>query len=342
MKRPIFVLGCHKSGTGLVRSLIDGAPEVFCIPFETHFFRQVGDWVEYPLRACLPESRTMLDFASSVKKWVRRVKTTDDRAGGSVNSACDQINLESFDCSLREGLKTIGSLDTRLSTDIYQPLFLVYANAIASSFGGNSLGSERLVEKSVDHLEFAPLLSKMFGDASFIHILRNPYANISSLRSYKSNHGYPNLTPLIRSIYSSFYYAHKNKQIIDNYHTIRYENLVSQTKKEMEQALTSIDVKYSSKNLKPTVFGSHWYGNSSTEQDLKDVSLKRARSWKNEVEALEICAVNSVFDNLIETFGYERIDSSLSLLPKKGEGFIRYIKNRLLSQRGLDNVRFRF
>jgi hypothetical protein len=37
MKGPIIVLGCHKSGTGLVRSLIDGAPEVFFILFETHF-----------------------------------------------------------------------------------------------------------------------------------------------------------------------------------------------------------------------------------------------------------------------------------------------------------------
>ena len=35
---PIFILGCTKSGTTLLRNLFDGHPDLFIIPFETHFF----------------------------------------------------------------------------------------------------------------------------------------------------------------------------------------------------------------------------------------------------------------------------------------------------------------
>jgi hypothetical protein len=36
MKGPILALGYYKPSNGLVRSLIDGASKVFCIPLETY------------------------------------------------------------------------------------------------------------------------------------------------------------------------------------------------------------------------------------------------------------------------------------------------------------------
>ena len=37
-KNYVFILGQHKSGSSLLRSLLDGHPDLFVIPVETHYF----------------------------------------------------------------------------------------------------------------------------------------------------------------------------------------------------------------------------------------------------------------------------------------------------------------
>ena len=51
---PIFILGSHKSGSSLLRSLLDGHPRLFVFPKEIHFFQYAGYWVDYRLRAAKP------------------------------------------------------------------------------------------------------------------------------------------------------------------------------------------------------------------------------------------------------------------------------------------------
>ena len=53
-KAPIFILGSHKSGTSLLRSLLDGHPELYVIPFETHFMASLGRWIKYSYRKQAP------------------------------------------------------------------------------------------------------------------------------------------------------------------------------------------------------------------------------------------------------------------------------------------------
>ena len=38
MENPVFILGSHKSGTSLLRNLLDGISGFFVIPIEAHFF----------------------------------------------------------------------------------------------------------------------------------------------------------------------------------------------------------------------------------------------------------------------------------------------------------------
>jgi hypothetical protein len=42
MNQSIFILGAHKSGSSLLRSLLDGHPQLFAIPLETHLFQTAG------------------------------------------------------------------------------------------------------------------------------------------------------------------------------------------------------------------------------------------------------------------------------------------------------------
>ena len=74
MTDPIFLLGSHKSGTSLLRSLLDGHPDLDVLPREAHFFPthgyasgySVGVRVdpEVPLRPSPSEIAHFLQFES--------------------------------------------------------------------------------------------------------------------------------------------------------------------------------------------------------------------------------------------------------------------------------------
>ena len=46
-QKPIFIFGPHKSGTSLLRSLLDGHPDLFSIPIESHVFSGMGMGIRY-------------------------------------------------------------------------------------------------------------------------------------------------------------------------------------------------------------------------------------------------------------------------------------------------------
>lgn len=53
MEKPVFVLGSRKSGTSLLRSLLDGAEGLFVVPCETHFFQRTGKPFVLEVIACV-------------------------------------------------------------------------------------------------------------------------------------------------------------------------------------------------------------------------------------------------------------------------------------------------
>ena len=70
MDKPIFILGCTKSGTTLMRNLFDGHPDLFVIPFESHFFQNTGRGIEYSYRRTRPTSRTIEDKKEGLISWI--------------------------------------------------------------------------------------------------------------------------------------------------------------------------------------------------------------------------------------------------------------------------------
>ena len=67
---PVFILGSHKSGTSLLRSLLDSHPKLYIIPFETHFIASLGRWVQYSYRRQKPNEN--FEFSEKLLETLKK------------------------------------------------------------------------------------------------------------------------------------------------------------------------------------------------------------------------------------------------------------------------------
>lgn len=325
MTSPIFIVGAHKSGTSLLRALFDGHPELFVIPFEAHFFENLGYWQRNPIRrwrevsGLHPEQFIEASY-SRVKKANRRPVST----GGSANTK-GRFDEDIFYNEIRKGV---------LSSKSPKGWIKSYVDAIRKSIKSDGISEDdRVLEKSVENFEFVGDLVDMFPNSQFIHIVRSPYANLVSLRKFLP---YNRLDRMVGTLRDSLYYLEKNKRITEHYHTVKYESLVKKTKKEMKELSSKVCVEFKKLLLKPTSIGVNWGGNSTEEKSFDGVSDERLGKWRKNISPIEIHLINRVLGDRIEGLGYsvEKCESSY-LWPMLQEEISDYIVNRYCYKYGI-------
>ncbi len=316
---PIFILGSHKSGSSLLRSLLDGHPDLYAIPTEAHFFQNSGHWVDYRLRYAFPKEMNRQEliesFVSLIEKKNRHVNPYAD------SMLKGKFNIKLFKSSLEKA-----------NFESSAQLFEAYTSAIYLSLEGTSLPEGiRIVEKSVENAEFAIFLKQMMPSCRFIHIVRNPYATLTAIRKSKARSYYPNLRDYLFLLQNSHYYLFKNKALIENYLVIRYEDLLTEPQSTMKKVATFLSISFSDNLLRPTVMSSQWGGNSSENQPFERISEKPLNKWRSSITDLEIQLVNDFLSPVFDLYEYERLEASKrKYWPIWGESGKNYLKNRSL------------
>lgn len=326
MRDPVFILGAHKSGTSLLRSLFDGHNDLLTLPIETHIAKYLGWWTKYPMKINLPSQVPGREaFISETSAWIDECNSASDRYS-------DSQALGIFDQSIFQD-----KISQLTETADEKQLIETYFSAIYhSTYKKSPQEGTRFTEKSVENVEHALRMNKIFTEAKFIHILRNPYANLVTLRKYmqKMHPSFPHLDKPIKSIRDSLYYAESNSQHIDKYLIIRYEDLVTDTEATMNKIAVFIGIPFEETLLAPSFLGAAWGGNSVEDGSFKGVSSARLDPWKQEINALEIQLTNVFLGNTISKYGYDIIpDRKGTLRRMKGERIKEYIGNRLQLKR---------
>lgn len=319
MRCPIFILGAHKSGTSLLRNLLDSHSQLFVLPFEAHYFELSKYWVENPYRKTQPGYTTATETQSAMINYIRLLNESNDRYADSVMKK--RINTKLFIDKL-----------ALAKSESEKERIIKYFSAIAYSLGEKrDIEKFRFVEKSVENNEFAMELKHFFPDAKFIHIIRNPYSNFVALRKYKSiNYGYPLLDKLICTLHQNFYWLEKNLSTIKNYHVVKYEDLVTNPEIIMRSICNFLDIGFEDTLLKPTTLGIEWEGNSTSNTKFKGIDAGNLNNWQKELYPYEAFIINRTFNSMIKKYNYVPFNVRGSIWKKnKGENLLRYIYNRI-------------
>lgn len=320
--KPIFILGSHKSGTSLLRSLFDGHPDFQVLPVETHLFEHMGYEITYALRRQKTAPR---DLASAIEKARQSVLTYNSLKESQGDAALfNYFDLPLFD-SLLNDCNTLDEFPTSLFDGIYQ------------SFYGKPLQRDQyVVEKSVEHHEFVNELLASYPNARFIHIVRNPYANVVALRKYTCHtiKRYPYQLPHIKGLKQAFENALLNDRKFPKIHKIiKFEELVASPASVMRELCDFLNVRYTDHLTIPTVKGALWKGNSTSKKSMQGIEATIATGWIDEINPFEIFLVNKFLSEYRSFFNYSFVKSSSTAIWKPGfsEQWKEYLKNRFKS-----------
>lgn len=318
--KPIFILGCTKSGTSMLRNLFEGHKDLFTIPAESHFFQCIGYWVSYFSRRSRPKNLSYEEMKLQLIEWV-------DFSNQKSNILADGFTAGKWN---KEVFKQ-NILSTKVNS--IRELSDLYIQSIYRSLYNEALPPQlRFMEKSVENAEFALDWLKLYPDAKFIHILRNPYSNLVAIRKFTNAKKFPFLNRCLNSMYNSYYYLYKNRRLIgaEQYKVIIYENLISNPEIIMKELADFIGIEYNEKLLHPTLFGDNWSGNSTSGIAFSGISNLNAERWKKEISNYEITMVNELFAHVVKDYGFEKVKPAHHILWRaKGEGFKNYIMNRI-------------
>lgn len=326
---PIFIGGSHKSGTTLLRNLLDGHESLNVLPGDGHGIRYAERL--YSIDAGHHEFAivntilhcTAMPIAGEQPRWVLGSDPLDYVRVGEV---------------VRQKLGD-GSASAKQIFDI-----------LAHSFHELSMPASitqlprKWVEKSTNNIEDAYRLFRLYPRAKFLHIVRHPGAIIAAQKRKQSlkNREY-SLRRELETIHQSMRYGLSNKRHIGNeqYHIIRFEELVSDTENTMRGVAKFLDISYSEILMQPTVFGK--YAGSNTSRFDEPVRSGRvdpitSGRWKKELSTDEVNFIDSFFGSLLDFYGYAREATSIrtaiwslfKICSSRSQSDVR-LKNNLLN-----------
>jgi hypothetical protein len=336
MKRgPVFVLGNAKSGTTLVQALLDSHPELFVIPVELKFFKFVrgpslppGNMPPPPYSEHkTPITRGEISGKCFKKRIINHSDIKQIIEGKSISRNI-KIEKDSFDGKNFEKEFIEGKSES------YKEVYISLLKSFRASLSvpETTTVDSMYVEKTPHLEEYAMELKSWFPNARFVHVLRNPYANVYSLRKGQIK------TPYLRNKFyrmmaKSHYFMERNKRHIDEYEVFRFEDIVLDTERTAEEIAQHVGIEYQSTLLRPTMMGQLWGGNSrTTEEEFEGIDPRPVDSFQGNISAIDVALVNRFFSKFMEKYDYKTMPTPhlRKWLPSGLESPAAYLANRYL------------
>lgn len=330
LKKPIFMSGLRKSGTSMVKDLIDGHPEIFVYPpNEFHFFR----FSSHP--SLVKDKKAWESELDKIKEHLISTHFVNDI---NKHDYGEIVNVLKF----KE--KVMGA-----QVKTYAELIEAVSKAMAEScyeFKGD-VNDIRFASKTVLETEFFLELKKWFPDLKFIYILRNPYGHFNAIRfSMRSKtkvspekmdfnwwrNPYPFLGGEIKRMKISYYFMKKYSSLYpENFYILVYDRVLLNPEEEMRNLADFIEVPFHECMLNTLVCGKlgvrpGW----SIDKHTTEIDSRPVTAWKEQISDLEIKLVNRYFRDIITEFNFMSASSN-ALIWKPfhiSERPITYLQNR--------------
>ncbi|MBO2447929.1 sulfotransferase [Actinomadura barringtoniae] len=272
--RPVFIIGCPRSGTTLLQQMLDSHPRV-ALPAETRF-----TLTSYQARCTFGDLREA-DNRRRLGEWItRRGQTKFDTMGLDPDAIVERIVA---------GPPTIGSA--------VETVFRSYASAH---------GKARWGDKRPSYFRKVPLLLRMFPDAQFVHLIRDGRDAVASLRSMPWYGGdlYTAALTWREAIDTGRRLARSFGP--DTYFEFQYEHLVADPERELRRLCAFLGEDYDPGMTEP-----HHVARRTIPPErlwhlrtLEKVNSDRVGTWNDRFEPWELGLVETVLTAGLSDYGY--------------------------------------
>ncbi len=257
-RRPLLVCGAHRSGTTLVRDLLDGHPALAVLPSEGTFFTSS----ELHLR----RMRAECWLPHMACEWLRRL--------------ANPIHQQPYWLLGRSSREDSAYVEFARALMAWWPLaremahvpaswpLVAVALAYAHCTGCFSASSvlERWAEKTPTNERFLARLRADFPHAKIVQVVRHPFAVYASHKEYARTAGerFRNAAQVLRDINSSYRIAAAQaREGASDYLLIRYEELIESTPATVARLAAFAGIEPLGKLMQPTAAGLPTMNNSS-------------------------------------------------------------------------------
>ena len=319
-QRACFIGGPAKSGTTLLRALLDSHPELLALPQDTDYF-----------------STVLTKHGSAGRRRQFDYLTKESYAkilfGGKARA--DKHDYSDFpQKQFLEIFERLAFDPVNAQRDLLALLMQAYAEAI----GVAPASIKRWVEKTPANRNYVTEIFARFPHTKFLVTMRDPRALLASQIALKHR---------VKARRFSVYY------VIEHWRAsarlarrvregevpglvVQYEELVREPAKTVEEICRYLEISFDPKaSLNPTKAGRLWEGNSAVGVRFSQISTEPAARWKHDLSDDEIGWIEWHCRDLMPEFGYEPRLPGRSLRhwlkPIRGEGVHEFFKSRLYS-----------
>ncbi|WP_328476548.1 sulfotransferase [Actinoplanes sp. NBC_00393] len=307
--RPIFVVGCPRSGTTMLQLMLHAHPRI-ALPPETRFL--LAGWQQRSDFGDLTDAGNRKSLAEFI---VTSPQFTD--LGLDETEVVDAIVT---------GPPTLGSA--------FGIVFRMYAQRF---------GKPRWGDKRPMYLRYLPTILKLFPDAQIINIMRDGRDCVASLKEtpWKPEEFDTLLDYWKKSAEASLVASRVYRK--DVYHQVRYEDLVADPEPHLRKICAFLEEDFDPAMTAPNKLASVAVPEYKTWHTLthQAPTTERIQSWRKRLSGDEIRQCEDAFGELLPHFGYEpsipiprsvRMRNDATQLAKKRLGPAKRAVTGLLSQ----------
>lgn len=262
-RHPVFICGAHRSGTTLMRDLLDDHPALAVLPSEGTFLTNC----RRALRRHPPARRLELLGC----EWLRRLANPIHQAPywALGRSAEDHSPYVDFARCLMAWWPIVKRhIGAAASSWPLTAVALAYAQCTRGLDGASRL--RYWAEKSPTNERYLARLLTEFPRARVIHVIRHPLAVLASHEQERRNAGGERLPlrRIARDLERSYRIAaRRGRGADDRYLLVRYEELLERPRDTVERLASFLDIAPLPILLQPTVAGVPAASNSSFRED---------------------------------------------------------------------------
>lgn len=265
-KNAVFICGVHRSGTTLLRDILDGHPSLVVLPSEgTYYTNQ-----ESKLKS-MPEK----DWAEYLgKEWLRRMANPINQPpywllGRSTDRGSFYVDFARYVMAWWTIIKHPPGTQWP-----HMAIILAYASCTGK------LSARLWVDKTPTNERFLKRIWQELPSAKIVHMVREPIAIILSHKKMDPSF---NLRHTLRYLKNSFYIAAQQSVLHDpRFLLLRYEDLCNDPQKITADLAVFLDIESSDTLNYPTVAGIPSQANSSFNKNAEAGTILKPQREKQE------------------------------------------------------------